>query len=627
MKKKILTFFLSALTICCLTGCEGIRIETLCVGGTSSDSGGSCGEDSSTTDIPGDDSSETSSDDYSSSDDSSSSESTPDESSSTPVNATIKVLDAYPTYSDIGDTINLDEYVAIGDGSDYTAEVTSGSAVVSLDGHTLTANTYGEYTITLTSSYESATIDAYVNSPTMTAYNALLEDIDKNYVADFIIGDTAYVNVYHNENYFGVIDGIYGYVSGAVKLGNYGYVFNASSTDFSDAECEPGAYDYDNLYMASSFPIEHDDLLDLYNSSGDVLIDGSAAYYLSYYTIGYNLYNYGVEFYSLSVVEDEGEAYYWFTGWYGNDTDGYTNTGYHIRIHSIDQVSIDALENLRLLSNVPEQIEHDALAAAFTSLNNSKNYTMNVTGYYYDSTNGTSVSNSSLTAADLASIGFVLPYSAVSYVNDVSYYAEVLSGYCMGNSIGSYTSIAGDVYSINQYTSGGVTDTAVLTFSRDDDGYTFEYGAFTDEFETAWDTTLTPASITKSSLNKVNFLDSVDYEDEGVTNYQYSFDGLTDDGAFLESLIRMMPVYGDSIFEYFKSYEEDGYKWTDLFDSSNCVIACTDEGDIYGQIATYSFNMSSSQAYRYILYFEITDIGDTLIDNEYLASVDWSLVQ
>ncbi len=605
-----------------LAACTTLTL-TACGNGTTSDSSGS--DLSSVSESSISESSDDGSSDTSSSEDSSSGSSS-SESSST-ANATITVFDDYPSLLDIGDTVDLDDYVYIGDESDYTAEVTSGEGVVSVTGHTVTATSYGEYTITLTSSYETATVEGAVNSATKTAFEDLFEVIDNNYEADLIYNNYIYRTISHAENYWADENYISSSYGGIVKLGNgYGYTFDASSNDFSDPELNPGAYVYDNLVLSSSFPVDSSALIDLYNSSGDVLIDGDAAYYLPYYTVGYNLYSYGVEFYALTTVESEGETYYWFVGYSGNDTDGYTNTGYAVRIHAVNEVSIASLEQLIALNNIPGQWEHDALTASFATINYTQNYTLNLTAYYYDSTNSASISNTSATAVNLAAMGFGVPYSAVSYVNEVSYYSEILSGY-VGDEDGMVYDIAGDVYAVNQYTTGGVTDTATLILSHENDEYTFVSGSYTDEYDTAWETSMTPSSITTSALNKVNFLNYVSYSDDGIYNYQYTFNGLLDDGAFLEALIKIMPVYGESVWEYFASYEDEDTAWWDVYDSDSCVIACTEEGDIYGQIATYGFRVSSTQSYRYVIYFEITDIGDTIVDNEYLAAVDWSQVQ
>lgn len=148
----------------------------------------------------------------------------------------------------VGDQINLDDYVTVvgGDGGEkaFTAAVTTGADVVSIEGKTVTAIGEGDFTITLS----AGTKTALFSGSSMSALRAAFKDwIDafpsdvygvqvQTYNAGEIVDKDGAVIV-HQEDYFGH----YAWSSSAPKVGGYlksgdGNMYKWSAQDLNGTE-------------------------------------------------------------------------------------------------------------------------------------------------------------------------------------------------------------------------------------------------------------------------------------------------------------------------------------------------------------------------------------------------------
>ena len=146
----------------------------------------------------------------------------------------------------VGDQINLDDYVTVvgGDGGEkaFTAAVTAGADVVSIEGKTVTAIGEGDFTITLS----AGTKTALFSGSSLTALKAAFKDwIDtfpsevygvqvQTYNAGGEIVDKEGAVIVHQEDYFGH----FAWSSSAPKVGGYlksgdGNMYKWSSEDMN----------------------------------------------------------------------------------------------------------------------------------------------------------------------------------------------------------------------------------------------------------------------------------------------------------------------------------------------------------------------------------------------------------
>ena len=552
-------------------------------------------------------------------------------------------MEDLPEKIDVGDEIDLDEYVGA---DDYDVQV-EGDAIVA-EGHLLKAKTWGSAIVIVKRGGRQASETVTVRSDHMTQINAFLSDLSNNYMVQLIhhvvstsygasssvettVTDTLDSQVYHTANY-SLIENSLG-ISGKILLKNghgYNYSFPDASLAAKDLTVQSGMIDYPNYYESAPFEfVKEDYYRDLQNKSRDVIIDGKAANYLPLFLLGYATGSYfpgaGVTFYALHYKKaDDGAETLTFHPYKGNDQEGDGSFPYDIIVSKKNEVKIAALEDYIASGKEPSPIARDYMLEAFHSLTASNNYTLTYQGRYVDAVNGGYVNDDSIIRS-LAKIGFGIPAKIVAKSNATSYCSEVESGY-LATSRGSVLDLTGEIRAYAPIKSSGTSRLAELYVNHKNDAYTFTGGRYLTDVNQVSNLPFAASSITDALIDGVNVYAAGKYAD----TYYYDFDGLADDGAFLAQLINLIPQYGDPLLAYWQSYGSEEAAWYKFLDYSYTELAYdTKKKEIEIVIPTIGFWMDQAQtmAYRYVMDFKFTDIDNTAVPNTYLTCVDWTQVE
>ena len=145
----------------------------------------------------------------------------------------------------VGESINLDDYVTVvgGEGEKvFTAEVTSGAGVVTLDGKRVTASAEGEFTITLSAGTKTALFSGSVLTALRAAFKDYINDFPsevygvqiQDYDGEGNIVDAEGDLIVHQEDYFGH----YSWSASDPKVGGYlkagdGSMYKWSASDMN----------------------------------------------------------------------------------------------------------------------------------------------------------------------------------------------------------------------------------------------------------------------------------------------------------------------------------------------------------------------------------------------------------